>query len=310
MTRSVVVLGGTGMLGAMVIKLLSDQDYFEVVATRRNNSPASLLPNVRWREFDCIAASVSDCRRVMADAEWVINCIGITKPLIREDDAASIECAIRVNSVFPHVLAAAAKSEGARVIQIATDCVFSGSKGDYAEDDSQDPLDVYGKTKSLGEVTSTAVHHLRASIIGPEPKDHKFLLDWFLGQPRSAKIDGFVNHRWNGVTTLHFARVVLGLMQRPVPLPHVQHLVPGDIVSKGELLEVFARCYRRSDIHIHKVPSKITVDRNLCTLNHQLNEALWSSAGYSKPPTVADMIEELAGSALPLPVLREAAVNA
>ena len=93
--------------------------------------------------------------------------------------------------MLPHQLARKAESSGAKVIQIATDCVYSGKKGEYVESDEFDPLDVYGKTKSLGEVTSPGVYHLRCSIIGPEPKEHKFLLDWFLGQPKNARVNGY-----------------------------------------------------------------------------------------------------------------------
>jgi len=62
------------------------------------------------------------------------------------------------------------------------------------------------------EAWSGSVFHLRASIIGPEPKAHVSLLDWFLGQKKDAAVNGFTNHQWNGVTTLHFARLCHGII--------------------------------------------------------------------------------------------------
>jgi dTDP-4-dehydrorhamnose reductase len=239
-------------------------------------------------------ASVDDCRAAIDGVDWVINCVGITKPLITDDDRLKVEQAVRVNSLFPHTLAAAAEATSARVLQIATDCVYSGAHGNYREDALHDALDVYGKTKSLGEVTSPNVHHLRASIIGPEPKEHKFLLDWFLGQPRAASLNGFTNHEWNGVTTLQFARIIAGIAAAKLQLPRLHHLVPADRITKAAMLDAFAAFYGRSDITINQVRASSTIDRTLQASNGQLNEALWACAGYAKPPTVRDMIEELA----------------
>jgi dTDP-4-dehydrorhamnose reductase len=295
MKTKVVVVGGTGMLGAMATEVFAREPDMQVVASRRRNDSNILVQiPVAWQHLDAQASTIDDCRAVIADAKWVINCIGITKPLITDDDPVKVERATRVNSLFPHTLAAAAEAEGARVLQIATDCVFSGAQGDYSETSVHDALDVYGKTKSLGEVASPAAHHLRASIIGPEPKDHKFLLDWFLGQPRSATLSGFNNHSWNGVTTLHFARVLLGVVRTALPLPRLHHLVPTGRVTKAAMLEAFARAYGRSDIRINKVEASSLVDRTLTTSDEALNRALWAAAGYADPPTVDHMIDELA----------------
>ena len=89
---------------------------------------------------------------------------------------------------------------------IGTDAVFSGRAGPYAESSPADPTDLYGTTKFLGEVTSEHVMHLRTSIIGPELGSRRSLLEWFLGHEDGDTVPGFVNHQWNGITTLHLAR--------------------------------------------------------------------------------------------------------
>src|SRR5262249_51893972 len=158
------------------------------------------------------------------------------KPYIRDDNAAEVERAVDVNASFPHRLARAAEQTGTRVIQIATDCVYSGTRGQYIEANEHDARDVDGKTKSLGEVNSPAVHHLRCSIIGPELKGHASLLDWFTRQPRGASVRGFLNHRWNGVTTLQYGRICRGIIRQQMALPRLIHVVPADVVSKADLL--------------------------------------------------------------------------
>ncbi len=295
MTKKVVVLGGTGMLGAMVTDVFAQARDMEVAATRRDSARGTLAgAAVEWRALDAAVADVAACRPVLAGSDWAINCIGITKPLITDTDPAKVENAVRVNSLFPHILANAAAAEHVHVLQIATDCVYSGAKGCYVESDAHDALDVYGKTKSLGEVNAPMMHHLRASIIGPEPKDHKFLLDWFLRQPQAASVNGFTNHDWNGVTTLHFARVALGMVRAERPWPVLQHLVPSGAATKAAMLEAFAHSYGRGDVKINRVAAGIVIDRTLATKDESTNRALWDAAGYRQPPTVEKMIGELA----------------
>jgi dTDP-4-dehydrorhamnose reductase len=180
------------------------------------------------------------------------------------------------------------------VIQIATDCVYSGSRGGYSETDVHDALDVYGKTKSLGEVRSSNVHHLRCSIVGPEPKDHKFLLDWVSRQPRSAELKGFTNHDWNGVTTLHFARIAVGVIKTNMELPHVHHVCPANRMTKAEMLSAIAVAYDRSDIRIENIKAPTKIDRTLITNDRAMNQRIWSAAGYGTPPTIGGMIDEIA----------------
>lgn len=298
MTGKVIVLGGSGMLGSMVADYLSRDPAVKVAATVRTKELAAKcrerINNVTWLLFDAGAPDLDKALGAIDGYDWVINAIGITKPLIHEGNAFEVERAVRINSLLPYHIARKAKANGAKVIQIATDCVFSGRKKRYVESDEFDPLDVYGKTKSLGEVSSPNVYNLRTSIVGPEPKEHKFLLDWFLGQPPKAQINGYANHRWNGVTTLHYARLCHGLISRGIISAPVQHIVPSGEVTKCELLQHFARCFHREDVTITPVQAPVVIDRILKTISEAANLALWSAAGYSQPPSIPEMVAELA----------------
>lgn len=295
--NKVIVLGASGMLGSMVVDVLSREPGIAVSATVRSESLVkrlqASLPAVTWRIFEGNPASPGSSLEVLSGYEWIINCIGITKPLIQEDNAASVERAIQLNAVLPHKIAAHAAHTGARVLQIATDCAYSGASGGYREGDPHDALDVYGKTKSLGEVKEPGMHHLRCSIIGPEPKDFKFLLEWFRRQPPGARLKGYTNHLWNGVTTLHFARVSVGIIKAGLSVPSLQHLVPADAITKDGLLREFARCYDRGDIEIVGVEADSTVDRTLSTSHPEVNLAIWQAAGYRRPPSTVEMVREM-----------------
>lgn len=290
----ILILGGTGMLGSMVAEYLGGEPQFEVAATTRiENAPggSANTAGLRWHSFD--ASAEAEPPDFFAHADWIINCIGIIKPLIHDDNAIEVERALLINALFPHRLARWTAGRS-RVLQIATDCVYSGSKGRYVETDVHDALDVYGKTKSIGEVYADHVHHLRCSIIGPEAKSPKSLLEWFLGQSAGASVNGFTNHRWNGVTTLHFAKLCAGIIKRELDLPHLQHVIPTADLTKCEMLKNFSSCYGRADIVVKPAEAATIIDRTLATNDERVNRKLWEAAGYETPPSVPQMIRELA----------------
>jgi dTDP-4-dehydrorhamnose reductase len=289
------------MLGSMVARVLAADGDLNVTGTLRHlrgtGGIVGLPSGVRLAVVDAERSDEAAIASVLKGARWAVNAIGFIKPHIRETSADDIERALRVNALFPHRLARAAATCGTSVLQIATDCVYSGARGGYVESSPHDALDVYGKTKSLGEVREAHVHHLRTSIVGLERNRGTSLLEWFRGQPRSATVQGFTTHLWNGVTTLHFARVCAAIVSLNLDLPHRQHLVPADTVTKYELLNLFRHTFRREDILIQPIHMEPSVDRTLGTDDEACNRALWAAAGYPRPPAIGDMIDELAGVA-------------
>jgi len=288
------------MLGSMVTDVLSRDENLRVIATVRSQALAGAgrerAPQAEWRLFN-FTTEEDTLRQLrgLGPAEWVVNAIGLTKPYTHDDNAVEIERALIGNALLPHWLARVFGESGGEILQIATDCVYSGSKGGYVESDKHDALDVYGKTKSLGEALLPNMHCLRSSIIGPEPKAYAFLIEWFRRQPPNASVSGFTNHAWNGVTTLHFARACHAVIRNNLPLPRLQHLLPSGPISKYELLCSFARAYGRADITINPTSASYDIDRTLNTENASLNQEIWKLAGYSQqPPTIPEMVDELA----------------
>jgi dTDP-4-dehydrorhamnose reductase len=285
------------MLGSMVVDVLSFDPSLEIAGSVRSRELGSVcrdrLPDVNWRHYD--AANGDDSlAAALEGADWVINAIGLTKPYVHDDNPAEVERAVGINAAFPFILARAAEAVGAQVIQIATDCVFSGSTGGYRESSPHDALDVYGKTKSLGEVTLPNMHLLRCSIIGPEPGPPTFLLEWVRRQPAGATVTGFVDHLWNGVTTYAFARLCRGIVTGRVSAPQLQHVIPKEHVTKADLLVMIARAFGRDDVTVNRAPAPYAIDRTLRTDHPETNVALWVAAGYPEPPSVEQMIREVA----------------
>lgn len=275
----IAILGKTGMLGSMVFDVFSKTDY-EITATDRSILDAQNTCSVQ-------------IEKILNNCDYAINCIGIIKPYIHDDNSYEVTRAVEVNALFPHKLAAAAEKNGTKVIQIATDCVWDGKKGRYVESDKHNALDVYGKTKSLGEAVSPNVLNLRCSIIGPEKKGMLSLLEWFLNQGENASVNGFKNHYWNGVTTEAFAQICLGIIQNDIWFSGLQHVVPADIVTKAQMLKDFAEVFNRQDINITDFDAEESIDRSIETLNKEKNLLLWKNSGLKDILSVKEMLWRL-----------------
>lgn len=295
MSARVLVLGGTGMLGRAVVACLLGSDA-SVSATTRKVERVAAEERTFFRAFDVDRQDVGDVVGDLGRGDYVINCIGVIKTHIDDTSSSSRRNAIAINARFPYRLAEEAERRGFRVIQIATDCVYSGAAGRYVEPALHDATDVYGKTKSLGEVPSPAVLNLRCSIIGTEMKGKTSLLEWVLSHPDGSGFTGYMDHRWNGVTARAFALVSAGIIRTSNPIAGVQHLVPADEVTKDELSRVILGSFGRVGVTVTPTVTGDPIDRTLATIHEEANLRLWKDAGFSSVPTIAEMVNDLAVS--------------
>ena len=288
--NKILVLGSTGMLGRMVSEYFSQFPEYELFQTFRSIQNNKLVNN---HKFDAMTDSL-ELLIEKIKPDYLINCIGIIKPEINERNQSSINRAININTYFPIKLSKSAKKHNFKYVQIGTDCVFSGLVGNYQETSFQDAADVYGKTKIVGEIFDSSKYLLRSSIVGPEPGQGKSLLNWFLSQNHQT-VNGFIDHKWNGITTLNFAKIVHGMIKSSKFINNLQHITPLDEVSKYDLLLYFNK-YFQSNVTIVSVDSNNPVNRTLATINPELNQQLWNMAGYRSVPTIEENIKELAES--------------
>jgi dTDP-4-dehydrorhamnose reductase len=288
----VLILGASGMLGTAVMNEFLNFPG-EVVVTTRGKNLDGLPDSITQVLFDATTDDLAVALKHLGVFDYVINCIGIIKPHISDTDDKQRLNAMQINSLFPQKLADWASQTGAKVIQIATDCVFSGHKGSYLESEAHDALDVYGKSKSLGEVPNSSMMHLRVSIIGPEFGRSTSLLEWVRNQPQGAQIFGFTDHVWNGVTTSHFGKIARGIIESNLFKSGVFHIIPGNRLPKDKLVKKIASVFGREDIEIQPKASGNTVDRTLETIDPGFNGQMWAAAGYETPPTIERMLEEI-----------------
>ena len=266
----VLILGGGGMLGHQVWAAARQRFDARVAVRQRPQSPLfddeRVIEGFDAADFDGVRRLVE---RVRPDA--VVNCVGVVKQLAAAKDPIA---SITINALFPHVVARLAP----RVIQISTDCVFSGTRGHYRESDTPDPIDLYGRSKLLGELDAPHLT-LRTSIVGREFGTSHGLLEWFLRQ-RNAR--GYTRALFSGVSTNVLARIVCDVVERP--LEGLYH-VAGEAISKYDLLVLLNETF---DAHIAIEPDdRVVIDRTL-------DGARFAAATGIAIPSWRAMAEELA----------------
>ena len=233
----VLILGGEGMLGHKVFQELSRR--FETFATFRsydglwrrypmyvNADQHRTIGGVDAMNLDTVVGAFGQVR-----PDVVINCIGIIKQLKEAKDPI---ISIGLNSLFPHRLAELCTEAGTRMLHMSTDCVFSGSKGNYAENDVPDAEDLYGRTKLLGEVSRDGCLTIRTSIFGRDFAKQSALLEWFLSQA-GRRVRGYVNAIYTGFPTQVLARIMGDLIADYPDLSGLYQIASAPI-SKYELL--------------------------------------------------------------------------
>ena len=282
---NVWVLGGNGMLGSRVSSELSEQKVKFAQIARDAYSGKELGVS---QEQDLEIIKILE--KSFGKPTHMINALGVVKPRINEAKSDSVLNAIRVNSLFPRNIGSYCEANQVHLIQIATDCVYSGIKGAYIEDDVHDPTDVYGKTKSLGEFSGNWITLIRCSIIGREHENKYSLVEWVNSQSSNTSVNGFTNHNWNGVTTKVFGMLSAGIIRNNLAPVGGVHLIPKDKVSKFELVNMIKNELGRSDIEVKEFESNVVIDRTLSTNRQDLNSRLWASAGFENPPTISEMV--------------------
>ena len=161
----------------------------------------------------------------------IVNAVGVIKQL---DTAKEPIPSILTNSLLPHRVAAVCARNGVRLIHPSTDCVFAGRRGPYAESDTADAEDLYGRSKLLGELNQPGCLTLRSSIVGRELRGRSSLVEWFLSQ-RGGRVSGYVRALYTGMTTNVIADLI-GRLVIDYPQLHGIWHVASEPITKYKLL--------------------------------------------------------------------------
>lgn len=277
----VLVLGASGMLGHAVYRAFLRLPHCTVWGTVRSASKLGRLPELTSPQtlvgVDVLDNDALESALERAKPQVVINCIGLIKQRPEAQDSLA---AIQINALLPHRVASLCARFNARLVHISTDCVFSGAKGLYTEDDTADATDLYGRSKLLGEVTGLPnALTLRTSLIGHELEGGHSLVDWFLAQ--EGRVPGYAHAIFSGLPTVEFARVLCDVV---IPRPQLTGLyhVSSTPIDKLTLLEMVARRYSK-DIAI--------VPDDMVRINRSLNSSRFQRATDYRAPTWDELVD-------------------
>lgn len=280
--KRIAVLGASGMLGNAMFRLFGDSAGFEAFGTVRSAAARRHFPDhlqnrlisgTDVTDFDDLVKALATIQ-----ADVIINCVGVVKQLESAKDPLAT---LPINSLLPHRLAQLGRLTGARIVHISTDCVFSGSKGNYDEQDQPDATDLYGRSKLLGELEQPGAITLRTSIIGRELEGNHSLVDWFLSQKGPVK--GYCKAIFSGLPTCELARVVRDHVLPQPALSGLYHVSAAPIDKLSLLLEIAKQYDHSIDI---TADDTVAIDRSL-------NSSRFRKATGYEPPAWSDLIASM-----------------
>ena len=278
----ILVLGGNGMIGHYLLASLRQRHEVKV-SFKQPLLAYNGLQDIDFKNtfWDCDVRNFQYVEKIIQEfsPDAVINATGITKQLINKK---GLEAAIEVNALFPHHLAKLCETNGCRLILLSSDCIFSGAKGAYTEEDNSDAKDGYGRTKYLGEVVLDHVVTLRKSTVGLELLGAHGLVEWFIAQ--TGEIKGFSNAIYSGLITSELVRVIELILTDFPSLSGIWN-VASEPISKYDLLIKLQEVIQKKDVFILR-DETFFCDRSLDGSRFERR------TGYS-PPTWPEMLQAL-----------------
>lgn len=255
----ILIFGKNGMFGQMLFSYLASQKE-EVLGTQRENKDRSFYFNIQKP-----IPEVDVFLNIPQDVDYIINCIGVNQLDRKTPD--NFRLGFYINAFFPGYLCEFCRVNSIKMIHISSDAVFQGSLTARYEDDLCDGAGDYAISKILGEITGPDMLNIRCSIIGSESKGSSNLLSWFLALDDGGAVPGYINHIWNGVTTLQLAKFIYRLIKsnefsKVAAKTNTVHFSPNKPLSKFDLLVLFKDIYAKN-ICINPVEAKDDIVRIL-----------------------------------------------
>ena len=251
----IFILGSNGMLGRYVYTYFKSSGYNVVEITRK-------IMNITLLNQDELDYALYQLG--LKEGDVVINCIGLIKQRQNVTDLDFLQ----INSVFPLMLANVCENKNVRLIHPTTDCVYDGLDGAYDENFEHNAKDIYGISKSLGEPKNATV--IRTSIIGEELYNQLSFVEWVKSN-KGKEVNGFTNHKWNGITCLEFAKVCERIIVNNLFWMGVVHIMSPEAITKYKMVEYVSDVYDLGiTIKLMETPTKC--NRDLSTINHYNND--------------------------------------
>lgn len=210
-----LITGASGLVGTRLTEVASHAGH-DVVVTYNHHQVEG---------FNAIRADLTNeqqIRRVMqaSSPDAVIHLASITDVDLCERDP---ELANVVNAESTRVIAEECLKAASYLVNVSTDYVFDGGRGNYREDDQPNPVNTYGSSKLKGEEATRATSDefcvARTSVVygwgrGSRPN----FGSWVYSELKSGRRVKVVTNQYCSPTlSSHLARMLLEVAERQIP---------------------------------------------------------------------------------------------
>lgn len=263
----VLVTGINGMLGSTIFENLSKDDKFEIYGVGRSTNTHKSLKH--YFRGDLTNSNFIDKISSKVKFDWIIHCAAIVDLKFCESNpdvanATHVKSTELLSRYNPH----------SKFIYISTDSIFDGAKGNYSEEDEANPLNVYAKTKLLGELAvrknHLAYYIFRLNIFGQNSPGGSSLFEWaYKSLVQGENIFGFKNVIFNPlhVDQVSYISSKFIEVEPPFGAYHLGSLQP---ISKFEFVQ---RVAEENDLDTNLISSK-TVNFSSSDISRPLNTSL------------------------------------
>ncbi len=242
----ILIIGAGGMLGYVTFQYLQELGH-SVTGITKSKKIEGLC------QLDATDEKLISLFLQQDHFDAIINCAAMLVHASEINKCA----AIRLNAWLPHFLAEYCEKSDTYFVQVSTDGVFSGMRGNYDEHSFSDVSSFYGKSKFLGEVYTNALT-VRSGFWGADANvNGTGLFHWFMRQENS--VPGYSKAFFNGVSNLEFARFVNKAIQEH--WTGLYHLCAADVISKYDFLCLQKAVFSKN-IDVYQNES-VFVDRTL-----------------------------------------------
>ena len=263
------VTGASGMLGTALIDELSDKH--EVFATSR--SKGLKKDGIQWECFDLTNSQNLNQWLVDVTPDVVVHCAAMVDVDKCEDN---VDFAKNLHIGTTKIIANYLDRNNKKLIYISTDSVFDGKKNrPYVELDKVNPLNIYAKTKLLGEQPVLLMEDglvLRTNIIGWGRSGNISFAEWMLkGLVESKPLTLFDDVIFSPLNVSDLSVIITQTIDSGIS--GLYHCASKDYISKYDFGIKMAEVFNLSISNI----KKISVEDMNFKANRPKNMALDSS---------------------------------
>lgn len=282
------VTGASGMLGTELVSRLSTER--KVFATSRNKGIES--KNIKWSCFDLSNIGLLNKWLNEIKPDLIIHCAAIINLDFCEEN---VELTTQLHVETTRVISNYLSLNNGRLIYISTDSVFDGKKiGPYSESDLVNPLNIYAKTKLMGEGFVQSMDNgliLRVNIVGWATKKNSISFsEWVLkGLVDNTPLNLFHDVNFSPLNVYSLSLIVEKIIDSPIF--GLYHCTSSDSISKYDFGKKMAEIFQLSDSNINKISVHDVKFKAIRPKNMALDIGKISLALEYDFPSVSDAIK-------------------